>query len=106
MTQPVAIPSVATATVHHCPTKFRSIPFRLRVPRALNMRTTCRQRVRLPRLLVLIFICLIIFGCDYGSRKSSTPVPVGGQAKGQSEAGRDTYKAQSSRIKSSNIKTH
>ncbi len=70
------------------------------------MRKTRLQYARFPWILILILACSMLVGCSNESAQSDTQVPPGSQAKGQSEAGRDTYRAQSSRIKSSNIKTH
>ncbi len=70
------------------------------------MSKTRFQCGRIPPILTLITACSMIGGCSNESAQSDTQVPPGGQAKGQNEDDRGVYKAQNSRFKSSNIKTH
>ena len=99
MTQSDAIASMATV---HLAQRNLFNPARTSRTKELNMRSSCRQRERFPRVLASICVCSMFLGCNNESRQFGARVP----SSGQSEAGRETYKAQNSRVKSSNIKTH
>jgi hypothetical protein len=70
------------------------------------MRKTSFQRARYTRLLLVVCISSINFGCNNESRQSGAPVPISRQINGQTEAKRESYQPENSRITSSNIKTH
>ena len=70
------------------------------------MQTISFRRIRIHLFVGLISLSQLMTGCNDDSKQSAAQLPVGGQAKAQSEAKRNYGDVNNQRTKAQNIKTH